>query len=139
MFIKKISSVVLMGSLLLVCGSVAAARGQAGQMARLKRFLALTDTQVNDIGALLRKHREAAFPLRQDLRARNHELQNALDTAEPNPNTVGQLVIARNGLSKQLRALDVKLRSDIVAALTPEQKQKFEQMKDRRGARKGRA
>jgi Spy/CpxP family protein refolding chaperone len=139
MFIKKISSVVLMGSLLLVCGSVAVAQGQAGQMARLKRFLALTDTQVNDIGALLRKHRQAAFPLRQDLRAGNHELQNALDTAEPNPNTVGQLVIARNGLTKQLRALNVKLQSDIAAVLTPEQKQKFEQMKARRGARRGRA
>ncbi|HLF84278.1 MAG TPA: periplasmic heavy metal sensor [Blastocatellia bacterium] len=139
MLIKKISSVALMGSLLLVCGSVAAAQGQAGQMVRLKRFLALTDTQVNDIGALLRKHREAAFPLRQDLRARNHQLQNALDTAEPNPNTVGQLVIARNGLNKELRALNVKLRSDIAAVLTPEQKQKFEQMKARRGARRGRA
>ena len=139
MLIKKISSVALMGSLLLVCGSVAAAQGQAGQMVRLKRFLALTDTQVNDIGALLRKHREAAFPLRQDLRARNHQLQNALDTAEPNPNTVGQLVIARNELNKELRALNVKLRSDIAAVLTPEQKQKFEQMKARRGARRGRA
>jgi len=128
-----------MGSLLLVCGNVAAAQGQAGQMVRLKRFLALTDTQVNDIGALLRKHREAAFPLRQDLRARNHQLQNALDTAEPNPNTVGQLVIARNELNKELRALNVKLRSDIAAVLTPEQKQKFEQMKARRGARRGRA
>lgn len=139
MLIKKISSVALMGSLLLVCGSVAAAQGQAGQMGRLKRFLALTDTQVNDIGALLRKHREAAFPLRQDLRARNHQLQNALDTAEPNPNTVGQLVIARSGLNKELRALNVNLRSDIAAVLTPEQKQKFEQMKARRGARRGRA
>jgi Spy/CpxP family protein refolding chaperone len=139
MFIKKISSVVLMGSLLLVCGSVAAAQGQAGQMARLKRLLSLTDTQVNDIGALLKKHREAAFPLRQDLRARNHELQNALDTAEPNPNGVGQLVIVRHGLTKQLRALNVKLQSDIAAGLTPEQKQKFEQLKARRNARRGRA
>lgn len=139
MLIKKISSVVLMGSLLLVCGSVAAAQGHAGQMARLKHFLALTDTQVNDISALLKKHREAAFPLGQEVRARNHELQNALDTAEPNPNTVGQLVIARHALTKQLQALNVKLQSDIAAVLTPEQRQKFEQMKDRRKARRGQA
>ncbi len=137
MLIKKISSVVLMGSLLLVCGSVAAAQGHAGQMARLKHFLALTDTQVNDISALLKTHREAAFPLGQEVRARNHELQTALDAAEPNPNTVGQLVIARNGLTKQLQALNVKLQSDIAAVLTPEQRQKFEQMKDKRKARRG--
>ena len=139
MFIKKISLVVLMGSLFLACGSVGVAQGQAGQMARLKRFLALNETQVKDIGVLLKTHREAAFPLRQDLRARNHELRNALDTAEPDPNAVGQLVIVRSGLTKQLRALNVKLRSDIAALLTPEQKQKFEQMNPRRGARRGRA
>ena len=139
MFIKKISSVVLAGSLLLACSSVAAAQGRAGQMPRLKRALALTDTQVNDIGILLKKHREAAFPLRQDLRVRNHELRNALETAEPNPNTVGQLVIARNGLSKQLRELNIKLRTDIAALLTPEQKAKFDQMQGRRGPRRGRA
>lgn len=139
MLIKKISSVVLMGSLLLVCGSVAAAQGHAGQMARLKRALALTDAQVTSIGALLKTHREAAFPLSQEVRARNHELQTALDTAEPNPNTVGQLVIARHGLTSQLQALNVKLQSDIAAVLTPEQRQKFEQMKDKRKARRGRA
>jgi Spy/CpxP family protein refolding chaperone len=139
MFIKKIFSAVLMSSLLLVCSSVAAAQGQAGQVARLKRFLALTDTQVTDISALVKKHRQAAFPLRQDMRARNQGLRKALETPEPNPNAVGQLVIARRGLNKQLRALNVKLRSDIAAVLTPEQKQKFEQLKALRGTRRGRA
>jgi len=139
MFIKKISLVVLMGSLFLACGSVGVAQGQAGQMARLKRLLALNETQVKDIGVLLKAHREAVFPLRQDLRVRNHELQNALDTAQPDPNTVGQLVIARNGLIKQLRGLKIKLQSDIAALLTPEQRQKFEQIRARRGARGGRA
>jgi Spy/CpxP family protein refolding chaperone len=107
-------------------------------MPGLKRALALTDTQVNEIGALLRKHREAAFPIRQDLRARNNELRNALEMAEPNPTTVGQLVIARSTLSKQLRELNFKLRSDIAALLTPEQKAKFEQMRNWRGPRRGR-
>jgi len=139
MFIKKISSVVLMSCLLVVCSSVAAAQGQAGQLARLKRFLALTDTQFTDVSALVKKHRQAGFPLRQDVRARNQELQKALETPEPNPNAVGQLVIARRGLNKQLRALNVKLRSDIAAVLTPEQKQKFEQLKALRGKRRGRA
>ena len=65
MFIKKISSLVLAGSLLLVCSSIAVAQEQAGQSARLKRFLALTETQVTGVSALMKKHRQAAFPLRQ--------------------------------------------------------------------------
>jgi len=139
MFIKRISSLVLMSCLLVVCGSVAAAQGHAGQLARLKRALALTDTQVTRVSALVKKHRQAAFPLRQDMRARNQELQKALETPEPNPNAVGQLVIARRGLNKQLRALNVNLRSDIAALLTPEQQQKLEQLKERRNARRLRA
>lgn len=139
MFFKRISSVVLMGSLLLISGSVAVAQGHAGQMARLKRALALTDAQVTSIGALLKAHREAVFPIRQDLRARSHELKSALDSPEPSPNAVGQLVIARHGLTNQLRALNEKLQSDISAVLTPEQRQKFEQMKDKRGSRRGQA
>lgn len=135
MFTKKIFSAVLIGSLLLVCTSAATAQGKVGQMARLRRFLALTDAQVNDIVALQKKHRQAAFPLRQELRARNQELRNALDTSEPNPNVVGQLVIARQGVTKQLRTLRIKLRDDISAVLTPEQKQKFEQFKLRPGRR----
>jgi Spy/CpxP family protein refolding chaperone len=138
MFIKKISSVVLAGSLLLVCSGVALAQGRMAQMPRLKRALELTDTQVNEIGVLLRKHRDAAFPIRQDLRARNNDVRNALGLAEPNPTTVGQLVIARNELQKQLRELNIKLHGDIAAVLTPEQKAKFEQMSGRRGPRRGR-
>jgi len=139
MFIKKISSVVLMSCLLVVCGSVAVAQRQGGQLASLNRVLPLTGTQVTGVSALVKKHRQAAFPLRQDMRARNQELQKALETPEPNPTAVGQLVIARRGLNKQLRALNVKLRSDIAALLTPEQKQKFEQLNEHRNARRLRA
>ena len=95
--------------------------------------------QVTSVSALVKKHRQAAFPLRQDMRARSQELQKALETPEPNPNAVGQLVIARRGLNKQLRALNVKLPSDIAALLTPEQQQKLEQLKERRNARRLRA
>jgi Spy/CpxP family protein refolding chaperone len=139
MFIKKIFSVVLVSGLLVVCSSVAAAQRQPGQLAKLKRVLALTDTQATSVNALVKKHRQIVFPLRQDMRARNQELQNALETPEPNPNAVGQLVIARRALNKKLRALNVQLRSDIAALLTPEQKQKFEQLKERRNARRLRA
>jgi Spy/CpxP family protein refolding chaperone len=132
---KKIFSAVVMGSLLFVCGNIAVAQRQAGQMMRLRRVLALTDTQAKDIAALQKSHREAAFPLRQELRARNNELRTALDADEPNPTAIGQLVLARRGITNQLRTLRIKLRGDIAAVLTPEQKQKFEQLKSRPGRR----
>lgn len=140
MFNKRIFSVVLAALLVTAFSGPAFAQGPGGQspmarLARLKTFLALTDKQAADIKDLLKQHQTAAFPIRQDLRARNQELQNALDTAEPSPAAIGQLVIAQHSLRTQLRTLDLKLESDIAAKLTPEQQQKFEQLKSRIGKR----
>lgn len=140
MFNKRIVSVILAALLVTVLSSVAVAQGRAGQspmarMARLKTYLALTDKQVADIQVLLKAHQTAAFPLRQDLRARDQELQIALDAAQPNAAAIGQLVIAQHSLKGQLVTLDLKLESDIAAQLTPEQQQKFEQLKSRIGKR----
>ena len=136
MLIKRLFPIVLASALLLALSSAATAQGRVARIAKLKNYLALTDAQVADISSLLKKHQGAAFPLRQDLRARNHELRMALDTPEPNPNAVGQLVIARQSVNKQLRALNAKLRSDIAAVLTPEQREKFQQLKLRPGNRR---
>ncbi len=138
MFTRKMFSIVVVSLLVSASGSVALAQRPGARLARMKNFLALTDQQVSDIKDLLKKNQQAAFPLRQDLRTRNQDLQKAFDAPEPNPNAVGQLVIARHALRSQLRALNEKLRADILAKLTPEQKQKFEQAiarRNRRGAR----
>jgi Spy/CpxP family protein refolding chaperone len=129
MFANRIVSIVSVSFLLLAFSGVAVAQRPAARLARMKKFLALTDQQVNDIRDLLKKHQQAAFPLRQDLRARNHDLRTLLDSREPIPDTVGRAVIARHSLKNQLRALRENLQVDIVAKLTPEQKQKLEQMK----------
>ena len=135
MFNKRIFSVVLAGLLVTASSGVAVAQAPMARMARLKTYLALTDTQVTAIQDLLKQHQSAAFPIRQDLRARNQELRNALDTAEPSPAAVGQLVIVQHSLRSQLRTLNLKLQGDIAAKLTPEQQQKFEQLKSRIGRR----
>jgi Spy/CpxP family protein refolding chaperone len=131
MFTRTTFAIALSGLLLLAMSGVAVAQGPAARLARMKNVLALTDQQVNDVKTLLRKHQDAAFPIRQELRTRNHELQNALDTPEPNPNTVGQIVIASRALRTQLRTLNARLQSEIAARLTPEQKQKFNQLRAR--------
>ena len=137
MFTKNILSIVLAGTLFLALGAVAAGQGRAARIARLKGQLALTDTQAGKITALLKKHQEAALPIRQQLRSKNRELHSALDTPEPNATAVGQLVIARRDLHRQLQAINARLRSGIGAVLTPEQKQKFRRLSERFGRRGG--
>ncbi|HSB08557.1 MAG TPA: periplasmic heavy metal sensor [Blastocatellia bacterium] len=138
MFTKKTLSVVLFGAILLALGATAAGQGRAARIARLKDYLALTDTQAGEIAALLKKHQEAAFPLRQQVRSKNQELRSALDAPEPDPTAVGQLVIAKQVLNKQLRAMNAKLTRAIGAVLTPEQRQKFQRLRALRGRRSGR-
>jgi Spy/CpxP family protein refolding chaperone len=101
----------------------------------MKTVLGLADPQVNDVRDLLKQHRQAAFPLRQDLRAANRDLSAALESNEPS--AVGQLVIIRHSLKSQLRQLGIKLQGDIAAKLTPEQKRKFGQMSARRQRERG--
>jgi hypothetical protein len=131
MHVKKLSAVLAAGLLIAALSGVATAQRPFARMAKLKNYLALTDQQVSDIGSLLKKHQDAAFPLRQELRARNHELRNALAAPEPNATTVGQMVIAQRALKTQLRAVNVKLRADIAGKLNAEQKQKLESLKNR--------
>ena len=135
MFAKRIFSIVSAIGLVMAFSSAAMAQKPGPRLARMKNALALNDTQVNDIKDLLKRHRQAAFPLRQDLRATNRDLRAAIEATEPSPGAVGRIVMVRHSLKKQLRQLGIKLRRDIAATLTPEQKQKFGQ----RGTRRQRA
>lgn len=138
MFTKKSLSVLLGCALLLAIGPIGSGQGRGSRVARLKEYLSLTDTQVVEITTLLKKHQETAFPLRQQIRSANQELRTALDTPEPNPQAIGQLIIAKRDLRKQLRAINARLTAAIGTLLTTEQKQKFQQLRERRGRRGGR-
>ena len=111
------------------------AQRQMARFERMKTYLALTDKQAADIQDLLVKRQAAAFPIKQDLLAKHRELRAALDKSEPSPAAIGQLAIAQRSLRGQLKTLNQKLQSDIGAKLTPEQQQKFTQLKPRMGRR----
>jgi len=132
MHVKKLSAVLAAGLMIAALSGVAMAQRPFARLAKLKNYLVLTDQQVSDIGSLLKKHQDAAFPLRQELRVRNHELRNALAEPEPNATTIGQLVLAQRALKARLRAVNVKLRADIAGKLNAEQKQKLESLKNPR-------
>ena len=131
---RSILPLALMGALVVAAGGYAFAQkhagregGFAGHLDRLKASLSLTDDQVTQMQAIFKAHHEAAQPLFTQMRANREAMKTALSAPEPNPTEVGKLVIAGNGVRSQMRALDDKLKSDMGAILTPEQKAKFDQ------------
>jgi Spy/CpxP family protein refolding chaperone len=95
------------------------------ELLRLRERLGLTPEQVTQIQERLKVHRNEVFPLQQQLRAKTHELRNALDAPQPDPTTIGQLLLERRALQQQLREKQQKLRADLEAILTPEQRQRL--------------
>jgi Spy/CpxP family protein refolding chaperone len=124
MVTKKTYSALLIGTLLLLTSSLALAQHPMGLMGVLKNRLDLTPQQMMAIKELQKKHHEDVFPLTQELRAKQQALRAALESTQPNTTAVGQIVVEQQALRKQLQGLNEKLRSGILALLTPEQKQK---------------
>lgn len=127
---RNVIPLALVGALILAASGYALAQKRMehmGHLDHLKASLSLTDDQVTQIQALYKANHEAAQPLFTQMRANREALKTALSTTEPNPTEVGKLVIADNALKAQMRALGDKLRTDIGAILTPEQKAKFDQ------------
>jgi Spy/CpxP family protein refolding chaperone len=127
----------LMGVLLIAGGYAVAQKrmgmDQTGHLDRLKEHLSLTDAQVTQVQAIFKAHHEAAQPLFTEMRTNHEALKTALNAPEPNATDVGKLVIADNALKAKMQALSDKLKTDIGAILTPEQKAKFDAQKSFRG------
>lgn len=126
----------LMGVLFVAAGGYAVAQKRmdhGGNLDRLKEHLSLTDAQVTQMQAIFKAHHEAAQPLFTEMRSNHEALKTALNAPEPNATDVGKLVIANNALKAKMQVLSDKLKTDIGAILTPEQKAKFDAQKSFRG------
>ena len=133
---RSILPLVLVGALVVAAGGYAFAQkhagregGFTGRLDHLKASLSLTDDQVTQMQTIFKAHHEAAQPLFTQMRANREAMKTALSATEPNPTEVGKIVIAGTGLRSQMRALEDKMKADIGAILTPEQKAKFDQRK----------
>ncbi len=134
---KKALLAIIVSLLVAVGTSPAVAQGLGRSLPMLKERLGLSDQQVAEIRELLRKHRDAVFPLQQDLRAKRHALVTALEAPQPDPMTVGRLVIEQRALRQRIQKLAQQLQADVRAVLTPEQQQKFDQWRQSRTERLG--
>src|SRR5262245_66648028 len=102
-----------------------------GMRAAMFRALNLTDEQKAQMKQIRQSYRERTQPLRQELRAKMKGLRQANQGGAFNEALAAQTLTETAGLRAKLMGERFKLRQEMIASLTPEQKAKIEQMRER--------
>ena len=113
-------------------GVGARAEGKAGRHGRMAEYLNLTDQQQASARQLFQDLREQTQPLRQEQKALREQLRTALAAANPDPTAVGRLMIDIHAKREQMKAAREQMNKSFAALLTPEQRQKYDALKDAR-------
>jgi Spy/CpxP family protein refolding chaperone len=108
-----------------------------GRGDRMAEFLGLTDQQQTEVRKLMEDRRGDSRALWEKLKTNREAMQQALESASPDPAAVGELAIEAHKLHQQMQALREAQDQAIRNLLTPDQKVKFDAMKAMRpeGAR----
>ena len=146
---RKGSMAAVVGAALAALGWVAIAQAQGANGAprdrevgpgfgpgRLAEELGLNDEQRTQLEALHSKQRETMKPLMDTARQAHDAFRQALEAEAADPATVGQAAIAMHAAEKKLRAAHQAAFEEMKSILTPEQRAKLEQLRER-GPRHG--
>jgi len=95
------------------------------------RALNLTDEQKAQMKQIRQSYRERTEPLRQELSAKMQGLRQANQGGAFDETLATQTLTETAGLRAKLMGEHFKLRQEMMAALTPEQKTRIEQMRER--------
>jgi Spy/CpxP family protein refolding chaperone len=107
--------------------------GRGGFMGeRLGRVLNLSADQEAAFQKLLDEQRPQMQALHQQMRDNHQKLQDLLKGDNPDPSTVGQLVIQEHGLMKQSATLRDQASQSLRGLLTPDQQTKFDALQSLR-------
>jgi periplasmic protein CpxP/Spy len=101
-----------------------------GMRGAIFRELNLTDEQKAQMKQIRQSYRERTQPLRQELRAKTQGLRQANQGGAFNETLVTQTLTETAPLRAKLMGESFKLRQEMMAVLTPEQKAKIEQMRE---------
>lgn len=108
---------------------------------RMRAFLAeqlgLSDDQKAQIKQIRLNHKDSVKPLVQELRAKQKELRSSFDGDNYNETLAAQKIAEMSGVKARLIGEKIKLKKEILAVLTTEQKTKLEQLKEQFKARRG--
>jgi Spy/CpxP family protein refolding chaperone len=117
--------------------------GRIERGTELIEFLELSEAQQASWSEIHQQQREALRPLFERLHASMGEVHELLETNDPDPTEVGNLMIENRNLHRQIDAAKEGFGDKLKAVLTPEQVEKYEAFEaaraagHRRGERKG--
>jgi Spy/CpxP family protein refolding chaperone len=100
-----------------------------GRPDAMTRFLALSEQQQEQVRKVMDEQRPEHEALREKLEKNRDLLQQALESANPDPVAVGELAIEGHRLREQERALREAQEKALRDLLTAEQRVKFDAMK----------
>lgn len=117
--------------------------GRHGRMGRraffgrhLIRALDLSEEQIEQARQIRESTREEVQPLAEASRALRQELRTALESESPSAEAVGSIVISLHQNRQQVHDLHQQALTDFEAILTPEQLERFQELKERRQERR---
>ena len=102
--------------------------GAAPGVAAVKTYLGLSDQQVQQLVELRREEQQLLQPIREQMREKAPALKAALQAANPNPTTIGQLTLDLQNLRKQVAALNEAYHAKALALLDSAQKEKLDDL-----------
>ncbi len=106
-------------------------RHHGGRMrAYLAEQLGLTDAQKSQIKQIHQNHKETIKPLVQELRAKRQDLHKSFNADNYDEALATQKFSEMASLKAKLMGEKLKVRKEMLSVLTPEQKAKFEQLKE---------
>jgi Spy/CpxP family protein refolding chaperone len=90
-------------------------------IAELKQYLNLTDSQVASLESIVQQKMQAQQQISAQISQKYQALQSLLQSASPDPNTVGQTMIDIQNLQKKLTPSTEPYHTEALAILTPSQ------------------
>ena len=101
----------------------------------LQAAIGLSDQQVQQLVQLRKDEQQALQPVRQQLREKREALQTARQSANPDPTTVGQLVLDLQKLTQQVQSANQDYHNRALGVLDATQQSKLQDLQ--KGAEAG--
>ena len=119
-------------------GSERGLGGPGHDPGRLIEFLELDEAQAEQWRAAHERNREQVQPLFEEMRRLHQELDDALESDAPDATFVGQLVLERHDLRRQVEGQREVFEAELAQILNQEQLARWEAFKEARRERRPR-
>jgi Spy/CpxP family protein refolding chaperone len=103
-------------------------RGPGPGLGRIAEDLGLSDEQKAQLEALRARQKDTLQPLAESARQAHEAFRAALEAESPDAAAVGQAALAMKEAEKKMKAAHDAAFEEMKSVLTPEQRQKLEQM-----------